>query len=232
MNLNKTLKENPAINRLLGKVEIDTIIKRIQKRKLSQVERNYLSRSIRPKLIGAEILTNEKILDKIKRPEKEITRNQVIFSLSKYEYNLITLYPLSNYKIIKIEHLIGNILTKFAEPRLIEAIPILFIKNKINEYKLLEISIDKGIKNQIGYLLETSFLIAEKFKLTKKISYLKPLLDYLRIEKDRNIEILGMETDPDYSDFLKETSPKRIKEWFLLGRYFDDEFIKTGGKNL
>ena len=45
------LRENEAIQKILGKVEIETIIKKINGTKLKQVERNYLSRSIRTEIL-------------------------------------------------------------------------------------------------------------------------------------------------------------------------------------
>ncbi|MFH1585884.1 MAG: hypothetical protein ABIB79_03895, partial [archaeon] len=111
--------------------------------------------------------------------------------------------------------LIAKILIKHPEPRFIEGIPLLFLKNRINKFKLLEAATRYGIKNKIGYLLETAFLI-------KKIPYLKELLLYLKENKDREISYLA-EGD---EDFLKKTSPLRVKKWNLLGRFFDDDFRK------
>ena len=164
------LRENEAIQKILGKVEIETIIKKINGTKLKQVERNYLSRSIRPKLIGSALLTQQNILESIQRTHK-INRNFIIFNLAKYGYNIIPNYPSSfKDKKIKLEYLISHIISECPEPRFIEAIPILLLKNKINPYLLLEISLKKDIKNQIGYLLETSFIIGNKFNLNNKIS--------------------------------------------------------------
>ena len=58
--MNKILKEE-VIRKIFGKVEIGTIIKKMEGKKLKQVERNYLYRSIRPKLIAASILHQGKI---------------------------------------------------------------------------------------------------------------------------------------------------------------------------
>ena len=224
INLN-VLRESEEINRIMGKVEIETIIKKINGITLKQVERNYLSRSIRPKLIGSALLTQQNILGYIQKSNK-IKRSQIIFNLNRYGYELISSYSGFKSKNLKLEILISYIISEFPESRFIEGIPILLLKNKINPYLLLEIAANKDIKNQVGYLLETSFIIAKKFKTSKNISYLKELLQYL--EKNKGEErILGKETDDLYKKFLIETSPKRIKKWRLLGRYFDEYFIKT-----
>jgi len=229
MLLIKTLRENEPIHRIFGKVEIETIIKRINGIKLKQTERNYLSRSIRPKLIGASILSNQELLAKIQRPKKRINKPQVIFSLEIYGYALISPYKISKQIILPIEELTAKILIQFPEPRFIEGIPIILIKNKINPYELLETASKYDIKNQIGYLLETSFLIAKKYGLLKKMQYLYSILNYFKSKKDKDIRILGQAEEEEHIKFLKKTSPKRIKEWNLLGRYFDDDFIKNAG---
>lgn len=226
-----TLRENDAIHRILGKVEIETIIKKINGRKLKQVERNYLSRSIRPKLIGSALLAQQGILQKIQKPNK-IKKDFIIFNLSLYGYNLISLHPIPEDKKIPLEYLIGIIISQFPEARFIESIPILLIKNKVDPYLLLEISIKKGIKNQIGYLLDTSFIIAEHCKLFKKISYLRSLLGYYKENKNKEVQILVYGDDLEYEKFLEKTSPRRIKEWNLLGRYFDKDFIAIGERYL
>jgi len=53
--------------------------------------------------------------------------------------------------------------------------------------------------------------------------YLKDLLSYLSENKDLEIAFLA---EGDY-DFLMKTSPKRIRKWRLLGRFFDEDFIEN-----
>ena len=73
-----------------------------------------------------------------------------------------------------------------------------------------------GIKNKIGYLIETAMMI-------NHLSNLKDLLDYLQKNKDNEVSLL---VDGDY-DFLARTSPSRVKKWNLLGRFFDEDFINN-----
>ena len=79
----------------------------------------------------------------------------------------------------------------------------------------------------MGYLLETAFIIGNKFNLNNKIFYLKDLLKYLEIHKNEE-RILGKEEDEKYKLFLRKTRPARMKKWNLLGRYFDKDFISLG----
>ena len=220
------LRENEDIQKILGKVEIETIIKKINGAKLKQVERNYLSRSIRPKLIGSAILTQQNILESIQKSHKA-NRNFIIFNLGKYGYDLIPPHSFNFKDKIELEYLISYIISECPEPRFIEAIPILILRNKINPYLLFEISLKKDIKNQIGYLLETSFIISDKFNFGNRIYYLKDLLKYLETHKNEE-RILGKEENEKYKEFLRKTRSTRMKKWNLLGRYFDKDFIKIG----
>ena len=205
--------KHESIRKILGKVEINTIIKKMQGQKLKQTERNYLYRSIRPKLIAANILSSENILKEINKNNKE-DDSTIEFNLSNYGYEMVSLKKKKG-KIIPIEELIIKIILK-PKARFIEAIPILIIKNKINKLKLLELSSINGVKNKIGYLLETAMMI-------KEIDYLKDIIFYLESNKDEENSFL---VQGDYGFLLRE-SPKRIRKWHLLGRFFDEDFIKN-----
>jgi len=182
-------------------------------KKLKQTERNYLYRSIRPKLIAANILTAENILKEINKSKKE-DDSVIEHNLSHYGYELILLKKKKG-KIIPIEELIIKIIMK-PKARFIEAIPILIIKNRINKLKLLELTSIYGVKNKIGYLLETAMMI-------KEIGYLKELTSYLEENKDKEESFL---IEGDY-EFLSKESPKRVRKWNLLGRFFDEDFIRN-----
>jgi len=216
------------LGRIMGRVEVDTIIKRMEGKKLKQVERNYLSRSIRPKLIAAKLLTEQKILEKIRRPDKSLDE-KIIYNLSRCGYEIICLREIKKQGKILLEELIAIILTKSPKPRFIEAIPILLLRNNIDKFKLVEIAYRYDVNNQLGYLIEIAMMLAKKFKIKKDISN---LLDYLRKNKEKRIKYLGEERDSAYREFLLKTSPPRIKKWNLLGRFFDDDFVKIAEVHL
>jgi len=88
--------------------------------------------------------------------------------------------------------------------------------NKINKLKLLELASVYGIKNKIGYLIETAMMI-------KEIDYLKDLIAYLKSNKDNEESFL---VEGDY-EFLSKESPERVRKWNLLGRFFDEDFIRN-----
>lgn len=206
----------PLVRRILGKVEVDTIIKKMEGKKLKQTEKNYLSRSIRPKLAAAELLSRAKILKEINKHTRKNTF-AIEYNLSAYGYELISIQrPKRRIKKMPIEELIAEILTQHPTARYIESIPILIIKNKIDKFRLLELAAKFGIKNKIGYLIETAMMI-------KRQPYLEEIFSYLEENKDAKELFL---TEGDY-EFLAKTSPPRIKKWNLLGRFFDEDFRKN-----
>ena len=216
--MSNKLGSNHALTLIFGKVELETIEKRMQGKKLKQTERNYLSRSIRPKLMAARIISDMEILDDIRRSDRSL-ENKIIFSLSHYGYELIA--EKKKYKIIPLEDLIVLILTRCPRPRLIESIPILLLKNKIDKFRIAELARSKGIINKLGYLIETSIMLA-KIKSTD----LDELLTYLKDNKEHETAFLSGRKDDEYAIFILSTTPDRLKRWNLAGRFFDEDFFK------
>lgn len=212
--LKMQILKQEGVRKIFGKVELGTIIKKMRGKKLKQTERNYLYRSIRPKLIAANLLSQEKILQEINKYVKE-DFSLIEYNLFIYGYKIISLKKKKRKKI-PIEELIVKILIKHPYVRFIEGVPIILIKNKIDKFKLLELASKYDVKNKIGYLLETAFIL-------KPIGYLEDLLIYLKKNKEPEVSFL---VEGDY-DFLRKTSPSRIKKWNLLGRFFDEDFIKN-----
>ncbi|MFH1439696.1 MAG: hypothetical protein ABIG89_03960 [Candidatus Woesearchaeota archaeon] len=166
------------------------------------------------------MLSEAKILEQIQTLDRSLDK-KIIFNLSKYGYELISPKEIMQQKKISIEELIALILAKIPVPRFIEAIPVLLLKNKIDKFKIVEMSCKYDINNQLGYLIEITMLIAKKLNL--KTDY-NDLWSYFKIKK---IKSLCEEKDKDYQEFLMKSSPKRIKKWNLLGRFFDEDFIKS-----
>jgi len=196
---------------LFGDVEIKTIEKKIQGKKLTQTEKNYLSKSIRPKLIAARIVTDQNILSKINYPISEF---KIEYNLENYGFPMLNFHK-HKYEILSLEDLIIKILTEKPKARYIEAIPILLIKNNVEEYKLLELAFKFDLKNKIGYLIEIAYMLSKK-------NYFKNILNYLNKNKSKELKILGNGDE----NFLMKRTPARMRKWNLLGRFFDDDFKK------
>ncbi len=206
--------KHEAVRKIFGKVEIETIAKKIEGKRLKQTERNYLYRSIRPKLVAAGILAQENILNLVNKDNRE-DASAIEYNLSHYGYEIISLKK-KKAKIIPVEELIATILFKFPKARFIEAIPIIIIKNRIDKFRLFELASNYGIGNKIGYLLETAMMI-------KPMNYLKELLSYIDSNKGKEVSFL---VEGDY-EFLSRESPARVKKWKLLGRFFDEDFANN-----
>ena len=219
MIMNELLPLN-AMQFLLGKVEIDTLIKRIQGRRLTQVERNYLSHSIKPKLLAARILTSMDLLGKIGRQQKDVEKT-IAYNLSRLGYSLLLEKEMIGNKL-SIENLIVSILTQCPKARFIEAIPFLLLKNKADPFILAGLCTQNGIGNKMGYLLEVTRLIA--LKRGRELP-LQEFYHHLEKEKTHEEDYLGERRDELYHQFLIKTTPPRLRKWNLLGRFYDDDFF-------
>ena len=151
----------------------------------------------------------------------DTSRNTILYNLSLYGYNLISLRKIKNAKALLIEDLIIQILLRFPEARFIEAIPTLMIKNKIDKFELYRKAHDYALINKIGFLLETSFILTKKTK--RDIHYLRELLTSFKLNKDNRIIYFSMFKD---KEFLEKATPKLMKDWNLRGRFLTEDFYK------
>lgn len=199
---------------LFGKKEIEAMVKKRQGQKLKQTEKNYLSRSVRPKLRAISALAQTNLLQDI-AVAKRTSETQVSFHLAAYGYPLLT-FKKKIFKKMPLEDLIIEILTCYPRARYIEAIPFLLLKNHFDAWRLLELAVEKQCKNKVGYLVETAYMLGKRDRETKE------LLQYLKETKIKKEEFLVYGD----RDFLQKTSPARVKQWHLLGRFFDRDFQK------
>lgn len=205
--------EVAVLRTIFGRREIETIQKKITGRKLKQTEKNYLSHSIRKKALLAYQLAQTSLLQDLQKRAESDTH--IGYNINLYGYAMFVLRRKAEKKM-RIEELIIEILIKFPKARYIETIPILLLKNKFNSWKLLDLASRHGCRNKIGYLLETAALLKGLKGEQKR------LLRYLEQNKDREETYL---VDGE-KEFLEKTSPRRIKRWNLLGRFFDEDFKK------
>lgn len=152
---------------------------------------------------------------------KPVDMDTIIYNLSYYGYDLISVKKIKKSKIIPLDDLIVEILIRYPEARFIEAIPTLIIKKKIDKFELYRKACDYGLVNKIGFLLNISFIIAKKLK--KNISYLKELLNKLKNKKEKKIQYFSTIKD---KKFLDRTTPKIMALWNLRGRFLLEDFYK------
>lgn len=202
---------------LFGEREIETLLKKRAGKTLTQTERNYLSASIRPKLRAIQAIAQLYLLPEVNNRKEAISRQDIIFNLSRFGYELITPYGFKNGKNISLEELIMHILLHFPEARFIEAIPFLLLKNPIDAFQLLEQATRWHLKNQLGFLLETALALGKKKEL-------ESLLSHLHHTKEKEQHLLGEDFGEEYKEFLSRETPPRMVFWNLLGRFFNQDF--------
>lgn len=205
---------------IFGNREIETIQKRRAGKPLTQTERNYLSASIRPKLRAIQALARFPLLSDINRRKNHLGRQDICYNLSRYGYELITLFPSGKRTKIPLEELINTIILRYPEPRFIAAIPSLLVKNPANPWKLLELAVQGGWKNELGFLLEIALAHSKNKELSN-------LLLHLQAVKDEERHLLGEDFGEEYRAFLLQESPPRMRSWNLLGRFFDQDFWRS-----
>ena len=148
-----------------------------------------------------------------------IKRETIVFNLSHYGYDLITLTRPKKQEILPLEELILQILIRFPETRFIEAIPILMIKNKLDQFELYRAAYDNDLINKLGFLLEASFKIAKN--KNQNISYLRELFQNLILKKNPTIQRFSNSKDVAY---LKKNTPLEMKKWNLIGLFSFHDF--------
>lgn len=195
--------------------------KKLPKKMMYQTYKAAISHLLKENEIVIE--GNKKISCINKKPVeiKHISRNAIIYNLSYYGYDLISIKKIRKSRPIPMEDLIIEILTRHPEARFIEAIPTLMIKKKIDKFELYRKACDYGLINKIGFLLNISFIIAKRLK--KDIVYLKELLNKLKAKKEKKIQYFSTIKD---KKFLDRTTPKIMESWNLRGRFFVEDFYK------
>ena len=162
-----------------------------------------------------QIIITEKKISILKNKETTLsnTRNDILYSLSKYSYELILKNKIKG-KLIPKEKLIIEILLKYPEARLIEAIP--FILKDSNKFEIYRLAKNYNIPNQMGFLTE----ITIKIYKTKE---LKELQKELNKQKTDTIIYLTEIKDKKY---LEKKTSKLMKKWNLRGLYNLEDFKK------
>lgn len=162
-----------------------------------------------------QIIITEKKISILKNKETTLKnkRNDILYSLAKYKYELILKKQIKG-KLIPKEKLIIEILLKYPEARLIEAIP--FILKDSNKFEIYRLAKNYNIQNQIGFLTEITIKIYNKKNL-------KDLKKELNKGKDKNITYL---TDIKDKKYLEKHTSNLMKKWNLRGLYNLKDFKK------
>ncbi|MBS3137580.1 hypothetical protein J4232_04040 [Candidatus Woesearchaeota archaeon] len=153
--------------------------------------------------------------------KKQISRKDIIYNLSCYGYDLISVEKIKKANRIEIEELIMIILIQYPQARFIEAIPTILLKNDINQFELYRKSYDYGLINKIGFLLEIASKIAKK----KKIGFEQYSNLLQQFRKMKSSETIYFTTLTNVK-LLEKNIPFIMRQWNLLGRFSLEDFYK------
>jgi hypothetical protein len=212
-----------AIRRNDGKYSTYQLWKRLPKHTMYQTFKVIIEYLLKNN--DVIIMGNKKIsrIPKQAYELKHTDRETILYNLSYYGYDLISIKKIAKKPIMPIEELITNIIIRYPEARFIEAIPTLILKNRIDKFELNKKAFQYGLQNKIGFFIELAFKLAERKK--KDLSYLKELLNKLKKEKGEEKQYI---TPPDSADneFLERNTPAIMKKWNLRGRFALEDFYK------
>lgn len=149
---------------------------------------------------------------KIQEPPK-VTDGCIQFNLSRFGYSsFLQGRTEKESEKISIETLIAAILLK-QDIRLIEAVPILMAKNKINQRSLLFLSKKYGLVNKVGFLLGiTGALLKDD---ARKSEIKEILVHYTRLKSDEEESFIP---DP------KRGSWELAKDWKIITNLSMEDF--------
>ena len=209
-----------TIARNSGKYTIYQLWRNLPKKMKYQTYKNAISQL----QSQGEITDRNKRLAYIGRKKEKpdpIDRETIIFNLSHYGYELLTTKRIKEKKILPLEELLIQILIRYPEARLIEAIPILMLKNRIDKFELYRKAYDYNLTNKMGFLAEIACILARK--RGRKNKDLKELMHALEQRKEESVSYFSALKD---EAFLEKTTQGIMKDWNLRGRFSLKDFDK------
>ncbi len=161
--------------------QFNVLIKRLEKKQLSQTERNYLSNSIKSKLRAVSGLKHLNFLQIYFKESKKKLLSHIIASYKKSDINLFG-YENIKAKAISAAEVVKSVLNNYQEfdARIVDLLPVYILKNKdkINLFEVYDFAVENGSVNLTGYVFE----IVQKHSYSKKF---KNFLAALENRKDR-----------------------------------------------
>lgn len=189
---------------LFTETQFGVLAKRVGGRRLSQTERNYLSKAIKSKLKAAASIKHLG-LDRVyghEENKKEIFDN-IISSYKKSGIDLIG-YKSSKGRNIPPTKVVELIIDDYQEidERIADLLPIYLFKNKerIDLFEIYSFAIEKGITNFTGYIFDIAYFFShyEGFKkLADALNKVKDKIDILRDKRYK--DAIGLIKQDDIS---------------------------------
>ncbi len=169
--------------------QFGVLIKRLENKKLSQTEKNYLSNAIKDKIKAVVLLShiNLKNLYEHKETKKELL-DLIISCYKKSDMELIG-YKLSKEKVIPPTEIIKKIFENYQEidTRIADLLPVYILNNrdKIDLFEIHQFAIDNGIINFVGYIFDIVQNYSPSREFKEFIKSLEKNKDNIRILRDK-----------------------------------------------
>mgnify|MGYP001560737334 CR=1 FL=1 len=202
--------------------QFNVLIKRLENKKLSQTERNYLSNSIKSKLKAILEIKHLNFFQIYFRKNKKKILNSVVYSYLKSGINLFG-YENIKGKAISATEAVKSVLNNYQEldARIVDLLPVYVLKNKgkINLFEIYDFAVENSLVNFTGYV----------FGIVQKHSYCKEFKNFLAALENRKdgFYIARDERYLKIIDFIEQDDISR--KWNIItlnkekdyGKYFE-----------
>lgn len=197
---------------LFTEKQFEVLIKRIGGRRLSQTEKNYLSKAIKSKLKAAASIKHLG-LDRVYEHEKKKAFGDIISSYKESGIDLIGYKP-SKGRALSPTKIAEMILDDYQEidERIADLLPIYLSKNKdkIDLFEIYSFVIERGIINFTGYIFEIAYSFSRH-------EGFKRLIDSLYTIKDK-IDVLRDKRYKDITNLIKQDDISRKWNFYTLNK--------------
>ena len=125
------------------------------------------------------------------------------------------------------EAVVLGVLRVIPSARMVECLPGLLFKKEMEHEKLLRLAKERGLVNQLGFVVDAAVTLAEGIGDREKASRLRALSKKLWTERRKEAEEFLMgeaPEDPEFKNWLKKKTPRAGKKWGVYGAYSLERF--------
>jgi hypothetical protein len=156
---------------------------------------------------------------------KNNLHQQIIYNAAERGVGLTNVPAGRNWRIYPVEDLIIKILDYSKLSRLIQGIPAIIYKNKINFKKLTRDAVQHNVANETGYVLQmTHRLFKERKQAPAKMTEIEKAILALEAQKDGKDHLMLRNFVPNLEGVLKQLQLPEEKHWRVLGRLTYNDF--------
>lgn len=153
-----------------------------------------------------------------------LTEELVVFSVNYHGYDsLILRKNLDESTPLSVEETIMAILLYYSEPRLLEAIPVLFYLNDIDFESLYEQAKYYDIQNRLGFVADVTAECFKKRKIKKNFKGLRDLcerLEKIKLAREDSFQEKAGRLSGRMIAYLRQSREEPAAKWNILDRLF------------